>query len=98
MELNEFIKQTIIQITDGIRDGHKYIIDNKFGEGVKDTHGKEVTFDVAVSTNEEETSGVSGKVSVVKIFTAGGKDESTTKASNVSRIQFKLYLFIKSGQ
>lgn len=28
MELNEFVKQTIIQITDGIRAGHEYITEN----------------------------------------------------------------------
>ena len=53
MELKEFIKQTIIQITDGLREGHKYIQDNQFGEGVNDTKFKEVNFDVAIATNEE---------------------------------------------
>lgn len=98
MELKEFIKQTITQITDGLREGHKYIQDNQFGEGVSDDKYKEITFDVAIASNEEGTTGVGGKISVANIFTAGAKDETTTKASNVSRIQFKMYLHVKTKQ
>lgn len=46
MELKEFIKQTIIQITDGLREGHKYIQDNKYGDGVSDDKEKEICFEV----------------------------------------------------
>jgi hypothetical protein len=98
MELKEFIQQTLVQITEGIREGHKYITENNFGEGVSDSHGKEINFDIAVATNEDKTTGLSGKVSVANIFSAGGKDENVTKASNVSRIQFKLVLFVKAGE
>ena len=95
MELKEFIKQTIIQITDGLVEGHKYVSENNFGEGISDTSGKEINFDVAVTSNEEETTGVGGKIAIANIFTAGAKGENTTKASNVSRIQFKTYLHLK---
>ncbi len=98
MELKEFIKQTIIQITDGFREGHKYIQENKYGEGVNDSKYMEIAFDVAVSSNEEETSEFGGKISVANIFSAGAKDESATKASNVSRIQFKTHLHVKTKQ
>lgn len=98
MELKEFIKQTIIQITDGLREGHKYIQDNNFGEGVNDNKYKEIYFDVPVSSNEEEKSGVGGKISVANIFSGGAKEESTTKALNVSRIQFKMYLHVKTKE
>lgn len=98
MELKEFIKQTIIQITDGLREGHKYIEDNAFGEGVNDDRYKEINFHVAVSSNEEETAGVGAKISVANIFSLGGKDEATTKASNVSRIQFKIFIHVKTKQ
>lgn len=97
MELKDFIEQTLIQITDGIRAGHKYIKDNNYGDGVRDEKGKEINFDIAVSTNEDKTSGLSGKISVANIFSAGGKDETMNKASNVSRIQFKLILAVKAG-
>ncbi len=98
MELKEFIKQTIIQITDGIREGQQYIDENNFGDGVNDKKYKEVNFDVAVSSNEEETTGVGGKLSVASVFSLGGKDEATSTATNTSRIQFKIYLHVKAGQ
>ena len=98
MELKEFIKQTIIQITDGLLEGHKYIQDNKFGEGVNGDRYKEINFDVAVSSNEEEKTGINGKISIANIFTAGGKDESSMRESNMSRIQFKIYIHINTKE
>jgi len=98
MELKEFIKETIIQITDGLREGHKYIQDNKFGSGVKDDMYEEINFSVAVSTNEEDKTAVGGKISVANIFSAGAKDESTSRASNLSRIEFKILLHVKTKQ
>ncbi len=96
MELKEFIKQTIIQITDGLREGHQYIEENGFGHGVSDERGKEISFDVAVTSNEEETTGMGGKISVANILNVGGKGENVSKASNVSRIEFKIYLHVKT--
>lgn len=98
MELKEFIKQTIIQLTDGLREGHKYIQDNQFGKGVNEEKYKEINFDIAVTSNEEATTGIGGKISVANVFSVGGKDESSTKASNVSRIQFKTYLHVSTKQ
>ncbi|MEZ7506527.1 hypothetical protein [Flavobacterium sp. Arc2] len=95
MELKEFIKQTIIQITDGLVEGHKYVNENNFGEGISDSSGKEINFDVAVTSNEEETTGIGGKISIANVFNIGAKEENTTKATNVSRIQFKTYLHLK---
>lgn len=94
MELKEFIKQTIIQITDGLVEGHKYVDENDFGSGISDSSGKEISFDVAVTSNDEETTGIGGKISIANVFNVGAKGESTTKATNVSRIQFKTYLHL----
>jgi hypothetical protein len=96
MELKEFIKQTIIQITDGMLEGDKYVKENNFGSGVDDSRGKEINFDVAVTSNEEEKTGVAGKISVANILSFGGNGENVNKASNVSRIQFKLILHVKA--
>lgn len=98
MELKEFIKQTIIQVTDGLREGHQYVEDNDFGAGVSDSHGKEINFDIAVTSNEEATTGVGGKISVANVFSLGADDKNITKASNVSRIQFKMYLHVKTKE
>lgn len=93
MELNEFIKQTIIQVTDGIMEGHKYIDDNKYGSGVNDGNN-EINFDIAVTSNEESTTGVDGKLSVANILSFGGKDEISNAAVNSNRVQFKIYVHL----
>ncbi|HQN15905.1 MAG TPA: hypothetical protein PLC90_06070 [Bacteroidales bacterium] len=98
MELKEFVSQTVIQITEGLREGTKYIRDKGYGEGVDDGKGKEINFDVAVTSNEEETTGIGGKINVVNIFSAGGKDETTIKEATVSRIQFRIFLHIKTKE
>lgn len=94
MELNEFIKQTIIQITDGLIEGHKYVSGNNFGSGISDTSGKEISFDVAVTSNEGEKAGAGGKISIANVFSVGANGENTTSSTNVSRIQFKTYLHL----
>lgn len=98
MELKEFIAQTIIQITDGLRDGHQYVIDNKYGQGIHGTFSREVTFDIAVSSNEEESSGVKGVIAVARILSAGAQENSKSISSNVSRIQFKISLHVETKQ
>jgi hypothetical protein len=96
MELKEFIKQTIIQITEGVIDGHEYVVKKGFGDGIRDTIYKEVSFDIAVTTNEEEKTGVGGKLNVVSFFNVGMNTEDISKSTNYNRIQFKLNLGIKT--
>lgn len=96
MELKEFIKQTITEITDGVREGHNYIVSNNFGEGVRDTTYTEVNFDIAITTNEEEKTGIGGKLNVVNFFNAGIDKEGVSKSSNYNRIQFKLNIGIET--
>lgn len=96
MELNEFVFQTIKQITDGLIDGSKYIRDKSSGsEGVHDDFTR-VNFDVAVTTNEGERDKIGGKVSVAQIFSAGGSSESSNMTSNTSRIQFNILIHVKT--
>ncbi len=97
MELKEFVKETIIQITDGIREGQQYITENQFGEGVRDDKAKEINFDIAVSTDTSDTVGGGGKISVASFFNAGANAEQVNKSSNLSRIQFKLYVKINAS-
>ena len=98
MELRDFIKETIIQITDGIIEGNEYIVKNDFGSGVSDTKGKEVNFDIAVNTDEEEKSGLGGKISVASVFNLGADQEEISKLSNTNRIQFRIFLHVKTNK
>ncbi len=94
MELKEFIKQTIIDITNGIQEGHSFIQTENFGKGINTVNPIKVNFDVAVSTNQEKTSGIGGKISVVDIFSANGKNEQSLLSSNISRINFHIFVDI----
>lgn len=96
MELREFIKETIIQITDGIKDGHQYIVENEYGEGVRMDKAKEVAFDVAVATNEGESAETGGKISVAHLFQLGSSGQETSSSTNTSRIQFKVLIHIRT--
>jgi hypothetical protein len=97
MELKDFISTTIKQIADGLTEGDKYVRENVSGsEGVNSQYTT-VTFDVAVSTNEEEKDKLGGKISVVQIFNAGASTESSNKTSNSSRIQFAIHLHVKTS-
>ncbi|ESU28746.1 hypothetical protein FLJC2902T_13400 [Flavobacterium limnosediminis JC2902] len=96
MELKEFIKQTITQITDGVREGHEYIVSNDYGSGVRDVTCTEVNFDIAITTNEEEKTGMGGKLNVVSFFNTGIDKEDISKSTNYNRIQFKLSVGIKT--
>lgn len=96
MELNEFISQTIKQITDGLIEGSQYIKEKSSGsEGVRDDYTR-VNFDVAVTTNEGEKDKIGGKVSVAQIFSAGGSTESSNTTSNSSRIQFDILIHVRT--
>lgn len=98
MELKEFIKETIVQISEGIRAGQKYIDDHDLGDGISDDKGKEISFDVAVNSENENKAGVGGKISVASVFSLGADGSNTAKNSNLSRIQFKLFLKVDAKE
>lgn len=93
MELKEFIKQSIIQIAEGVLEGHKHVISSVGGEGVEDEFHR-ISFDVAVVSDEQEKKDFGGKISVASLFTAGTESEKIEKNTNHSRIQFNIQLHI----
>jgi hypothetical protein len=96
MELKEFIKQTIIDITDGLIEGQKYIIDNSLGEGI-DNGYKRIKFDIAVTSQDENRIGGGGKISVVNLFSVKGEVENTSALINSNRIQFETLIAVRTG-
>ena len=97
MELKEFITETIKQITDGMLDGSAYVQEKSgSSEGVRKQYTK-VNFDIAITTTDEDKSNVGGKVSVIQVFHAGASSESANTTSNQSRIQFEIFLNVKTN-
>lgn len=97
MELKDFISNTISQITDGLIESNRYILEKSPGsEGVKDQYRK-IFFDIAVTTNEGEKDKIGGSVSVAQFFKVGGSTESSIATLNSNRIQFDVYIHILTG-
>lgn len=90
MELKEFISETIKQITDGVLDGSDYIKErSKSGEGIRHQYTK-IEFDIAVTSNDENKDNLGGKVSVVKVFSAGASTSKSASTSSHNRIKFEV--------
>lgn len=96
MELRGFITETLKQIVDGVSDAQKYIVDKNILATIhpKRTSNKVeyIEFDVAVTSSENNTSGLSGEIKVASIFSIGGKGENSVSEQNVSRIKFRVQI------
>lgn len=86
MELKEFVKKALLDITNGVEEASKEAC-RKIEISETQKH-RSVEFDVAVSA--EETAGASGKagVKVWAFVEASGNMNAETKNSTVSRIAF----------
>jgi len=87
MELKDFIKNAIISISEGVNQGHGYIVENNLGKGIYDTV-KYVTFDIAVTNVSSEKSDT---LDVININT----EDKNTQYTNISRINFGLEINLK---
>ena len=95
MDLKEFVKETLTQIADGLNEGNEYIKEKHDGFIHRDYMN--VKFDVAVTTIEEDKTGVGGKLSVANLITIGGKEENTNQNTNFSRVQFNVNVYYRIG-
>ncbi len=105
MELDTFIKETLVQIQKGVKEAN-IAIANLEGTAVR-TNGemqyvmdsnrssekdKGISFDIAVTVSAKKNGDVGGKISVAGISLGGGKNTTTTE-QNISRIKFKIEPF-----
>ncbi len=94
MELKEFVSNTIKQIADGLQEANTYIKE-KGGEGVENGY-KRITFDVAVTTTDEDKNGIGGKITVAKIFNAGADSETLSNKTQYSRVEFNTLIHVNT--
>lgn len=94
MELKDFIKQTLLDITMGVDEANK--IANRF-ELSSDMHnrtgesGQRVEFDVTVVANESTGSGVKGGINVVGLGIGGTTTESDSN-EHTQKIKFQVFI------
>ncbi len=100
MELKEFIKTTLVEITQGVKEANQtlskpgekkpYRIIKGYEGYLKEIKGQNpglIYFDVAVTaSNESKTSGKAG--AFIKIIEIGGFFQRIFRSERVSRIQF----------
>jgi hypothetical protein len=95
MELNEFISETIKQITDGLIAGNQYIKEKSPGsEGVEDGY-RRIHFNIGVQSTESDKGDIGGKITIAQIFQVGGKTENISSLTNTNRIKFNVLVQIK---
>lgn len=96
MDLKSFITETLQQIIEGVQDAQKYISDKKITATIHPKKSREniesVDFDVAVTSTESNSSGLSGGIKVASIFSIGGEGKNQLSEQNVSRIKFKVQI------
>ncbi|QWF70570.1 hypothetical protein KEF85_14765 [Methylomonas paludis] len=112
MQLREFIKETLTQIVDGVRDaqepnggafivpagdgGHKYADHPRFSASAR-LKSTIVDFDVAITAEDSDKVEGSGGIRVLSIQ-FGAKGEAASKDTTVSRIQFAVPLLLPESQ
>ena len=92
MELKELIKTSIIQIADGLSAGSEHIKSANKGTGNSSGRFITVDFDVAVTSGEEDKTGLGGKITIANLVNFGGNNEVSIKNTSFSRIQFSVPL------
>jgi hypothetical protein len=102
MDLQEFVAQTLIQISEGVaaarakkgaRIAPQLDVAPKESDRVFPTRDGDgpaylVTFDVAITAAEKSAAGGGGGIQVMSFITAKGEKSQTTESSSVSRVRF----------
>lgn len=89
MELDEFIKNTLVCIKNGVRNANKEFGESPYFCIYGSTKDGNIYFDIAVTVSEQkgETGGGSIKIAVVDV---GGKISSENHQEQTSRIKFSI--------
>jgi hypothetical protein len=96
MELDEFVRTTLIEIMKGVKSAQQQWAEMVGGGVINPSFGKlsklvqEVKFDVAVTVGSKTETGGGGGIKVWSIADASGKMNRSTENSTVSRIAFSV--------
>jgi hypothetical protein len=99
MDLQQFVKETLVQIARGIEDAgtefQKSNLKSKInpmphftGKAVRELKTSTIEFDVAVTANEQTTAGGSAGITVAGLLGAGLKSEQASQNQSISRVKF----------
>lgn len=102
MQLDEFVKATIMQVVKGVSDAQEEAAE--FGAVVnpRELEGKgrrketSIAFDVALTVTGTNSEEVGGKLTVASILSLGGKVTESDARQETSRIQFDVAVSLPS--
>ncbi|MFQ1828366.1 hypothetical protein ACK38R_20070 [Aeromonas veronii] len=102
MQLDEFVKTTIMQVVKGVSDAQEEAAE--FGAVVnpRELEGKgrrketNIVFDVALTVTGTNSEEVGGKLTVASILNLGGKVTESDAQQETSRVQFDVAVSLPS--
>lgn len=98
MQLDEFVKVTLMQVVKGVNDAQQEaeklgaVVNPRPKEGWGDRRETSVSFDVALTVSDTSAGEVGGKLTVASMLSLGGKTTETDLRQETSRIQFEVTL------
>lgn len=104
MQLDEFVKTTIMQVVKGVKDAQEEaaelgaVVNPRPKEGWGDRRETSVSFDVALTVSDTSAGEVGGKLTVASMLSFGGKTTETDLRQETSRIQFEVTLALPSTE
>ena len=94
MQLDEFVKTTIMQVVKGVKDAQEEaemygaVIDPRPQEGYGARRETDISFDVALTVTGVNADEIGGHLTVASILKFGGKTTESDSRQETSRIQF----------
>lgn len=103
MDLDEFVKSTIIQVVQGVHDASievgridKSAVVNPRSPSRNYAKSDKLRFDVAITVSGRSAADAGAKVKVFSAFEAGGKGEHAREHETMSRVQFEIPIALPS--
>jgi len=96
MDLESFIKETLVAISQGVISANKVISTQNDGlndafrlaPGDDKSLGLGISFDVAITSNNSTTTNAGGKVKIISVISAERSGERTRSNQDISRVNF----------
>jgi hypothetical protein len=114
MDLSDFVKQTLVQINEGVVNAQAAIpgavVNPHLGPGVQISSGQHgmfgttlghiqlVEFDVALTVGTSLEGSGGGSLKVLGLFDVGAKAQSASESQSVSRIKFAIPMKLPLGR
>ncbi|MBV7412942.1 hypothetical protein [Aeromonas sp. sif2433] len=98
MQLDEFVKATIMQVVKGVKDAQEEaaeygaVVNPRPNGGYGHPRETPVAFDVALTVTGTSSGEVGGKVTVASFLTLGGKATESDARQETSHVKFEVTL------